>query len=159
MAVDVNRFGHLLALAVFDFILNVFIGNFLFGGNTEKVSAPGELLLAITIGKKAVVPNLHKSARQDVQKKTSNELDPFERRRFPFCPISIVLEVEMDAAIVHGNEPAIGNRHTVRVSSQVLEHSLGFVAKRSFDVRHPFLVDRLVQQLLELVGLFFNGLS
>jgi hypothetical protein len=39
----------------------------------------------------------------------------------------------------------------VRVSRQVLEYLLGVVAKRSFDVGHSFLVDRLVQELLELV--------
>jgi hypothetical protein len=83
--VGFNRLGFTFGLTIVRSIVS-FLGR----RDSQKLSAQGKLLLAMTIGQKAGVPNFHEPARQDVQKETSNELGPFKRRRFPFCPISIV---------------------------------------------------------------------
>jgi hypothetical protein len=71
------------------------------------------------------VPDALEAARKDMQEKAAEEFDAVQRHR----PLSIVpfviLPTKRDLPLRQGQQPAIGQRDTMRVAGEVLEDLVG----------------------------------
>lgn len=74
--------------------------------------------LSIAVGQESKVPDLHKSAGQHMQEKPPDELDGIQGRLFDLIVVVRIAPAKPHVAIVQPQEPAIGNRHAVRVPRQ-----------------------------------------
>ena len=96
-------------------------------GYAEKPAGQCDIAGPIGIGEEAVMSNAVETVRQDVDQKAADELVDIECH--PLVAVvglgPVILPFERHARAVEGDEPAVGNSHSVRVARQVGEHSAG----------------------------------
>src|SRR6267378_1831845 len=85
------------------------------------------------------MPDANKSARNNMDEKSANELDGFKRHRFGLVAISVVPECEGDSTILQRHDATVGNGHAVGVAGQILERLFGS-SKRRLGVNDPLLL-------------------
>src|SRR5712691_699505 len=92
----------------------------------EELSAASQLLTAMTGGKKPVVADAVKARRQDVEQKAADEFAGGQSHRLRILRSigTVVLVGEADAAILDVEQSVIGNRHAMRVATDVVEDLL-----------------------------------
>ncbi len=90
----------------------------------------------------------HEAARDGVQQETAQELMPIERHGARTVVVSVILEAEGHALLIHRQQPSVRDGDAVGVTRQVLEH-LRRSAKGRLSVDDPVMLHRRVQQPLE----------
>src|SRR5216683_4180782 len=103
----------------------------------EQRAAVFQLGLPDAIGQESELTDADQTGRQYVKQEAANELGRFQSHGLGPAAISIVLPLEADAAIFQRSQTMAGNRHTVRVTGQILEDSLGS-AKGRLNVNDPW---------------------
>lgn len=83
------------------------------------------------------MPDALEAAGQHVRQKTADELGGVERHAFLCRAVSVVPPVEGDAAMVEGNQAAIGDRDPAGVAAQIGKHLPG-AGERTLGVHRPF---------------------
>jgi hypothetical protein len=99
------------------------------------------------------VPDLDKSGRQNVQHEAVDELDGIESQELLFISVGGIPPAESNLTILHLNQTSVGDRHAMRVASQILEHMLG-PAKWSLGIDDPLETSKPVEQSIELARSF-----
>ncbi len=113
------------------------------GRHGEQFAGTGDVAGAAAVGEQTVVADAVEALGQDVDKKASDELRYRQGHGLISLafPIGIwgpvVLPLEGHAAVVEGDETAVGNRDPVGITRQVGEHGLG-PTERRLGVDHPF---------------------
>ena len=87
-----------------------------------------------------------------MQQKSPDEFDCTQGHDALPIPVSIVLPPECHLSILHGKQPLIGNRHSVRIASKILQNLFG-AAERRPGKHHPILFDNLIEQPFESIRL------
>ena len=115
----------------------------------EQVPDPGDIGGTVAISEEAVVADAVLALWQDMDEEPADELFCLEGHGFvPAGTVdAVVLDAEGDAALIHADQAAVGDRDAVRVARQVGQHRLG-PGKRFFGIHDP--VD-LAQRLQESV--------
>src|SRR5712691_6052596 len=101
------------------------------GRRDEQGAASRELGPARAIGEEAKVSNADEAARDDVEEKATNELLGLEGHHFHAVVVRGVLPAKSYEAVSVTEEAVVGDRHPVRVATEVLE-DLGGPAKGRF---------------------------
>src|SRR5918995_1059534 len=83
------------------------------------------------------MPDFDKAGGQDVQHESVDELDGVERQQLLFISVGGIPPAKSNLTILHLNQTSVGDRHAMRIASQILEHMLG-PAKRSLGIDDPF---------------------
>ncbi len=84
------------------------------------------------------MPDALEAVGQHVQQETADELGSIERYAFLRCAVSVVPPAEGDAAMIEGNQAAIGDGDPVGVAAQIGKHLPG-AGERTLGVdHHPF---------------------
>src|SRR6266851_2805150 len=102
----------------------------------EQLPAALEFPRAVTVAEEAVVPDAMEPARQDMDQETADELRAIERHHLLAIAVPVILPAEADLAVVHGQQPVVGDGDTVGVASDIVE-DLGWSGKRPLRVDHP----------------------
>jgi hypothetical protein len=90
---------------------------------------------ATAIGKKTVVPDPLKSAGQNMQQETANELIVVQAHHLLSRFVTVILPVKADLVIDAIDQTMIGNSHPM-VAPQILKHLLR-TTKRWFGIYRP----------------------
>ena len=109
------------------------------GDDVQQLACLGEMLAAAGVGEQAVVADAVEAAGQDVQQEAAHELVGLERHGLvPRAALGpIVLPAEGDAALVHGEQAAVGDGHPVGVTRQIGEHR-GRPGEGALGIDDPF---------------------
>ena len=94
------------------------------------------------------------ASRQDMDEESSDELSGFEGHGFVaiLCLMAIILPLEGDAALIVGDQPAIGDGDPMGLSGQVSEYGLG-AGKGTFSIDYPVDVSEWLQVIVEGLGI------
>ena len=86
-----------------------------------------------------------------MQQKAAHELVGLQRHGLQAHPVlgPVILPAEADAAVIHREEPVVGDRYPVGILSQVF-HNLLRITQRRFAVYHPWLFPQTIKQRLVL---------
>lgn len=92
----------------------------------EQAPDPGNIGRAVAVSEEAVVANTMLSLGQDMDEDPADELIHLEGHGGvpPGTGDAVILDAEGDAVVVHADQAAVGNRHSVRVARQVGQHRL-----------------------------------
>lgn len=119
------------------------------GCNVEKLTAEGEVVLASGIGKETIVPDADESAGQFMEQETTDELVGLQGHEFLLVAIPVVTPPEGHMAVLEPDQTMIGDRDTVRVAAEVVQH-LGRAAERRLAVDDPLGLAADLEQPFEL---------
>lgn len=125
-------------------------------GCVRQTFAQGKAFGFVPAGEEAVVPDLHKARRKDVQKKTADKFVSGQRHDFPAVIILVIPPFERDPAILHTKDAVIGDGDPVCVAAKILHHT-GGVLKGRLAVDNPFLLITIVQQPVPISRIFKTG--
>ncbi len=111
--------------------------------DAEQPTGAGQVLGAPAVGEQSVVADAVEALGQDVDEEASDEL--LRGQRHDLLPVAspigiwgpVVLPLEGHAAVVEGDETAVGDGDAVGVARQVGEDRLG-PTERRLGVDHPF---------------------
>src|SRR6266404_9340486 len=103
---------------------------------TFRQTAALEFPRAVTVAEEAVVADAMEPVRQDMDQETADQLRAIERHRLLAVAVPVILPAEADLAVVHGQQPVVGDGATVGVASDIVE-DLGWPGKRPLRVDHP----------------------
>src|SRR5262249_30714883 len=112
----------------------------------EEHSTPWEGGLALPIREEPIVPHPLKATRQDMQEKAPKEFDRVEPHEAPATDLLIVCPSERHLAIGTGEEPSIGDSHTMGIAGQVAQGQLR-PGQRGFCVDDPLCLLQAHQEL------------
>ncbi len=90
----------------------------------------------MTVAEEAIVPDAVKPVRQHMNEEAADELPTIQRHRLLAVAVPVILPAEADLAVVHGQQPVVGDGDTVGVASDIVE-DLGWPGKRPLRVDHP----------------------
>ena len=109
------------------------------GDDVQQLACLGEMLAAAGVGEQPVVADAVEAAGQDVQQEAAHELVGLERHGLvPRAALGpVVLPTEGDAALVHGEQAAVGDGHPVGVARQIGEHR-GRPGEGALGIDDPF---------------------
>jgi hypothetical protein len=82
------------------------------------------------------VPDSLKSAGQDMQQETANELIGIQAHHLLTRIMAVILPMKADLTIDEIDQAMIGNSHPMRIATQILKDLLR-ASKRWFGVNHP----------------------
>src|SRR3954453_3171136 len=85
------------------------------------------------------MPNLDKAARQYVQQETAYKFEGWEGHRFLLVAVGRIAPAKGDLTVFQTEKTAIGDRHAMRVVSQIANHVL-WSGPRLLGVNHPRLL-------------------
>ena len=102
----------------------------------KQCPAGGHLFVSESVRQETVVTDPHKSAGQNVQQESAQELGSVERHRFLAATVCVVLPTEADLAVLQGDQTLIRDRHSMGVPCQVLQH-LRRATERRLGVHNP----------------------
>ena len=91
----------------------------------EKLKTDFELEFLPAIGEQAKVTDALKAGGQHMKQKAADEFAGIQRHRAARRVVFAATIEKGDFAIGDGMDAVIGNRHTMRVTSQVLQHGFG----------------------------------
>ena len=92
--------------------------------------------LAITVRKKAEMPDLYKAAGQNVQEEAADELHGVQGHLFDLIVILRISPSKAHATILKAQQPPIGNRHSMGISRQIPQDLLRSTERMS-GVNYP----------------------
>lgn len=81
-------------------------------------------MFSFPICSKPKVPNLYKTTRQHVAEKAVDEIHRGNRHRFLLIAVGGIAPSECHLAILKTEQPAVGNRNSMSVVGQILNHML-----------------------------------
>src|SRR5262249_3159701 len=102
----------------------------------QQSSAEGKQRAAPAIGQNAEIANARKTPRKNMFQEAAQKLVMSQRHLPPFAAMGIVFPEERPLAVGDINQPMIGDRHTMRVPRQVMQHVLGST-EGTLGVDHP----------------------
>ena len=82
------------------------------------------------------MPDPLKSAGQDMQQETANELICIKAHHLLTRGVAVILPVKADLVVGEVDQAMVGDGHPMRVAAEILEDVLG-AAKRALGVHHP----------------------
>src|SRR3981189_2342300 len=109
----------------------------------------------MTVAEEAIVPDAVKPVRQHMNEEAADELPTIQRHRLLAVAVPVILPAEPDLAVVHGQQPVVGDGDTVGVASYIVE-DLGWPGERPLRVDHPLGVPNWRQMARER-GRFMKG--
>ncbi len=115
---------------------------------TEQLAADRQLLPAVPVGQQSVMADPDESRRQHVEKEPPEELGRLQFHRPSLATLGVVLVPEPHPSVLHPDQPAVADRHPVRVPGQVLQH-LARAAERRLGVDDPLGLDRIDEKAVE----------
>ena len=92
------------------------------------------------------------AAREYMQQEATQKFIDVKSQESLFVLVSGVSPAKRDLVIQEGNEPAIGDRHPMRISAEIAQHLLG-PAERRLAVDHPSRRVKLTDQTPKQFGL------
>ena len=122
------------------------------GVDAEGRAASNKVQGAVSIGEKPVITNAHETSRQNVLKKTSDELIDIESHHFLAPAVAIVSPLESNATVFHGNQPVVGNSDAMGVAREIIEN-VPRAAKGGLGKNNPLDLAAFLQKAFETFGL------
>ena len=117
-----------------------------FGGrDADQLAAEDDILNAMSVGEKAIVPDAVEAIRQRVHEEAAHELICGKRHHLGLAVLTIVLPTEPHIAAIHGDEAAVGDGYPVSVAGEIGEHLLG-PCEGPLGIDHPVLAAQGVVQ-------------
>ena len=105
-------------------------------GAAQQATASFQFLLSMTIGQIAVVSDSHEAVGQNVQQEAADEFRRGDGHRPLLTLVGVVLVAERHLAILIIKQSTVGNRHPVRVASQVFQNATRIV-EGPLGINHP----------------------
>ena len=106
-------------------------------GQLQQLAAAGEFGLAVAVGQKAVMADVLKPFRGNMQEEAANELVGGQGHGLFRRPVLVVLPEEGNAAIAETTGQAVvGDRHAMSVAGEIVEHVVG-TAEGGLGIHHP----------------------
>jgi hypothetical protein len=122
------------------------------GRTGKRLFAEWEQSTAAAAGQESKVPDANETTREHMQQETTQELIGRQSEESFLVFVSGVSPAKRDLVIQEGNEPAIGDRHPMRISAEVAQHLLG-PAEGRLAVDHPSRRIKLTDQTPKQFGL------
>jgi predicted anti-sigma-YlaC factor YlaD len=94
---------------------------------------------ASSVGEEAEVADADQAFRQNVKKKSAQELIYRNGHDFVLAAVSIVSPAEGDAIVLEGHEAMVGDSYAMSVAGQIVENVFG-AAKGRLGIDHPVLL-------------------
>ena len=90
----------------------------------EQVPDPGDIGRSVAVSEEAVVADAVLALGQDMDQEPADELVCLQGHGCvpPGTVDAVVLDAEGDAALIHADQSAVGDRDAVRVARQVCQH-------------------------------------
>ena len=104
----------------------------------QQLPAKRQQELAPAIGQETEETDADEGMWKHMKKKAPQELLRCEGHEFLFAAMRIILPAESDLAIRKGNNPMVGDGHTMCIAGQVMQNVLR-TAERRFRVHDPVL--------------------
>ena len=89
------------------------------------------------ITQKSIVADLHKTLRKNVHQDAANKLYGWQRHDLLPVVIPVIAPLERDRAALTGKDTLVGNRHAVRIASEIFQH-MTCAFERGLTVDDPF---------------------
>ena len=93
----------------------------------------------MAVGQEAVIADALKTGRDGVLEEAADELVGGKSHDLGLVAVAVVLPLEGDHAVFQFEDAPVGDRDTVGVAAEILQHVLGSTEGR-FGVDHPFLL-------------------
>ena len=90
-----------------EFLTTGFRSRFFRGGRFEEATASRDLLLSVSIGKQAVVPDPHEALGQDVEQEAADELNDVEVHHLLFSSVRGVAVAERNAILFDAQDAVV----------------------------------------------------
>jgi hypothetical protein len=100
------------------------------GWRVEEMLRTGDEGAPLPIGEQPEVADAHEAAREHVEQEAPEEFVNVERHDLRVAPIGVVLPPKLDDTVDETHEARIGDRDTVRIPTEVLEHLRGPTKRR-----------------------------
>ena len=105
----------------------------------EQISAEGEFGLAVTVGEEAVIADALQADGDYVLEEEADKVIGGDGHHFKAAGVAIIFVLEGNAAILEGQQAAVGNGHAMSVAAEIFQ-DVQRSAKGRFGINHPFLV-------------------
>jgi hypothetical protein len=92
-------------------------------GESEELTAAGEVVLFGSVGQKAKVTDAHESLGEDVKQESPDEFVGRQRHGIKLIPIFSIPVEEGDLVVLNRNDAMVGEVHSMGIASQVVENS------------------------------------
>ena len=102
----------------------------------QQLAAVGEFGLAVPVGQKAVMADVLKPCRGNVQEEAANEFVGGEGHGLLRRTVLVVLPEKGDAAVAETHQAVVGDRHAMGVAGEIVEHVMG-AAEGWLGIHHP----------------------
>jgi hypothetical protein len=99
-------------------------------------STQSQRLSAVAVGKQSEVADLDEAGRQDMEQKTSDELDRIELHDAAAVVVSGIAPAKAHLPVVEAEQSSVGDGNPVSVARQVLQHMFGS-SERRLGIDHP----------------------
>jgi alpha/beta superfamily hydrolase len=96
----------------------------------------------------AAVTNAAEALRQHMKQEATNELVSVKRHHFGFVVGAIILPAETDATVLASEQPTVGDRDTMRIAPQIMQHLLG-PTEGTFGINDPIDVAQRLKMARE----------
>jgi hypothetical protein len=90
----------------------------------------------MAIPKEAVIADAVEAGRQHMHEEAPNELIRFQCHRLELIAMAVILPLESDLAFFDVKQAVIGDRYTMGISPNVVEHLL-CPGERALGIDHP----------------------
>src|SRR6516165_10180388 len=110
----------------------------------KKGTSARQRLAAVAVCHETEMPDFDESCGEYMQQETANEIDGVQCHEFLLIGIGRVSPAECHLTISHLDQSPIGDRDTMRVTSQIPDYVLR-AAKWALGVDHPDLTAQLAQ--------------
>src|SRR5215469_750590 len=98
------------------------------------------------------MPDARETSGKYVQQETAQKFLRADGHLSLLVVVGVVFPTERDRAIFEGNQSVVGNRYSVRISTEILQDMLR-PPERLLGVNHPFLAPQLAQPCTKQLGL------
>jgi hypothetical protein len=103
----------------------------------EQYPAALELARAVTVAEEAIIPDAMKSVRQHMHQEAADKLPAVEGHRLLAVAVPVILPPKRNLAVVHRQQPVVGDGDAVGVAPDVVENLL-WSGERPLRVDYPF---------------------
>ena len=113
----------------------------------QQRARSGERVDALVIGEQSIVANAMEATRMHMQEEAADELVGGQRHRFLSlaCGHTIILPLERHAALVVGDETAVGDGDAMGIAGEISEHRFR-AGERSFGINDPLDVTQRLDE-------------
>src|SRR5208337_492904 len=120
--------------------------------HAQELAAMLQLLFAVSIAEEPVIANAVESTGENVEEESPDELLRRESHGFLLIVVTVVPPVELDLSVFDIQQSMVGNRDSVGVAAQVVDHLLRSGEGR-FGVDDPFQVVQRIEITAESPGI------